>query len=96
MAIHPHIQKKVQQEIDEKTGRGHTPSVEECLKLEYLQATWKESLRMAPIVPIGQYFARGYNPLHQFRVSLILVTKGCLILRWKRTIGMGILFQTRR
>jgi cytochrome P450 len=56
MAINPNVQKEVQQEIDEKLGRGRIASVDECLKLEYLHAAWKESLRMAPIVPIGQYF----------------------------------------
>jgi cytochrome P450 len=55
MAVYPDIQRKVQKEIDEEIGRGQAPSVEESLKLKYLEASWKENLRMAPPVPLGEY-----------------------------------------
>jgi cytochrome P450 len=55
MAAYPDVQRKVQKEIDEKIGRGQIPSVKESLELEYLGASWKESLRMTPPVPLGKY-----------------------------------------
>lgn len=56
MATHPLIQRKVQEELDETSGRGHIPSIDDCLGMKYLEATWKESLRMAPPVPLGKLF----------------------------------------
>lgn len=54
MAIHPDVQRKVQKELDEVVGHGRIPSAEDCDKLEYLEASWKESVRILPPAPIGK------------------------------------------
>ncbi|KAF6756890.1 cytochrome P450 [Ephemerocybe angulata] len=61
LATHPHVREVVQAELDavvfeKMPGAGHTlrlPTFEDREKLPYLMATVMESLRWAPIAPIG-------------------------------------------
>jgi hypothetical protein len=53
MVLRPDIQRKIQRELDESIGRGRLPTTAEAQNLSYLQAVWKESLRLDPPVPLG-------------------------------------------
>lgn len=64
MAAHPEVQKKVQKELDEAIGRGNAPTVNDCLQLPYLEATWKESIRMTPPGPLGKLTFSSKSPYH--------------------------------
>ena len=54
MALHPDVQQKAQQEIDEFIGCRSIPSPEDCERLPYLTAVLKEVLRFAPVGPLGE------------------------------------------
>ncbi|CAG7852728.1 SubName: Full=Related to cytochrome P450 CYP2 subfamily-Aspergillus oryzae {ECO:0000313/EMBL:CCA74614.1} [Serendipita indica DSM 11827] len=54
MLLHPHIQKKIQAEIDAEAGLGDTlPSFEQRPQFRYLDAAWRESMRLNPSAPLG-------------------------------------------
>jgi len=53
MAQHPHIQKRVWDEIDSVVGRDRLPSFEDRENLPYLEALTKEVLRTHSTVPSG-------------------------------------------
>lgn len=53
MGANPEIQSKVQKEIDEVLGEADRPvSYEDLGKLKYLEACFKETLRLYPSVPL--------------------------------------------
>lgn len=54
MLMNPGEQKKIQKELDTNIGRSRTPNMKEVLSLRYLNAAWRESLRMMPPVPLGE------------------------------------------
>ena len=56
MALHPIIQCRAQQEIDEVTGIHGVPSSEDCDRMPLLVAVLKEVLRFAPVGPLGRVF----------------------------------------
>jgi len=47
IASHPHVQQKIQAEVDEKLG-GRVPTVSDARELSYLQAVVDEALRLYP------------------------------------------------
>ncbi|KAG9480895.1 hypothetical protein GDO78_010261 [Eleutherodactylus coqui] len=49
---YPHIQKKLQEEIDRVVGQGRMPTAEDRAKLPYVQAFIYESLRLSSFVPM--------------------------------------------
>ncbi|XP_030082587.2 cytochrome P450 2J2 isoform X1 [Serinus canaria] len=53
MAAHPHIQEKVQQEIDAVVGQCQQPSMADKEKMPYTSAVLSEVLRMGNVVPLG-------------------------------------------
>ncbi|GFR80902.1 cytochrome P450 2U1, partial [Elysia marginata] len=55
MIHHPHVQKKVQDELDEKIGCGRNPKITDRPKLVYLNATIMETQRFASIIPFGLF-----------------------------------------
>ncbi|CAD5226201.1 unnamed protein product [Bursaphelenchus okinawaensis] len=55
MGNHPQIQARVQKEVDEVLGVDREPTFEDLGKLKYLEACFKETLRLYPSVPL---FAR--------------------------------------
>ncbi|CAD5231104.1 unnamed protein product [Bursaphelenchus xylophilus] len=55
MGNNPEIQAKVQREVDEVLGETGIPTFEDLGKLKYLEACFKETLRLYPSVPL---FAR--------------------------------------
>ncbi|XP_072789050.1 uncharacterized protein CYP2J40 [Taeniopygia guttata] len=53
MAAYPHIQEKVQQEIDAVVGQCRQPSMAEKEKMPYTSAVLSEVLRVGNMVPLG-------------------------------------------
>ncbi|PPQ73041.1 hypothetical protein CVT26_014659 [Gymnopilus dilepis] len=53
MAINPEIQKKAQDEIDRVVGTGRLPNFDDRPALPYVEALYREVLRLAPPVPLG-------------------------------------------
>ena len=53
MALHPHVQKTAQSEIDRVVGMDRLPGVEDRENLPYINAIVKESLRWFPVAPMG-------------------------------------------
>jgi len=49
----PEVQKKIQRESDDLTGRGNTPNMAGIRDAKYLRAAWLESLRVLPALPTG-------------------------------------------
>lgn len=54
MVTNPDAQRKVQQELDDVIERGHAITPAECQQLNYLQAAWRESMRLHPPVLLGR------------------------------------------
>ncbi|CCA77683.1 related to cytochrome P450 oxidoreductase OrdA-like, putative-Aspergillus flavus [Serendipita indica DSM 11827] len=54
MLLHPHVQRRIQAEIDGNMGPGDAlPSFEQRPQLRYLDAAWRESMRLNPAAPLG-------------------------------------------
>ncbi|PPQ72833.1 hypothetical protein CVT26_003342 [Gymnopilus dilepis] len=53
MAIHPEVQRKAQAEIDEVVGQARLPDFDDRPKLPYIEAIYREVLRINPPVPLG-------------------------------------------
>ncbi|KIJ43395.1 hypothetical protein M422DRAFT_169954 [Sphaerobolus stellatus SS14] len=56
MAMHPHIQKKAQEELDRVVGSTRLPDFNDKVSLPYVEALIKECLRWQNVLPLG--FAR--------------------------------------
>ncbi|XP_035273238.1 vitamin D 25-hydroxylase isoform X3 [Anguilla anguilla] len=68
MALYPSVQEKVQGEIDRVLGNGRPPTLEDRLRMPYLEAVLHEVLRFCNVVPLGIFRAtsgdalvRGYS-----------------------------------
>jgi cytochrome P450 len=57
MALHPEVQKRVQEEIDRVVPNWRLPTVEDIKDLPYLAAVIKETMRWKPILPFSEYSA---------------------------------------
>jgi cytochrome P450 len=53
MMVHPDVQRKVQQEIDDVIGRQRTPSVDDKSRMPYTEATLLEVQRKASVVALS-------------------------------------------
>ncbi|PVF96178.1 cytochrome P450 [Serendipita vermifera] len=53
MMMHPEIQKKLHDEMDDQIGGGRLPSMAEIERLQYFNTAWKESMRWTVTVPLG-------------------------------------------
>jgi cytochrome P450 len=52
-ALHPEVQRRAQEEIDAVTKRARLPTYEDRESLPYLEAIVRETLRWAPVLPLG-------------------------------------------
>jgi cytochrome P450 len=52
--MHPEAQRKIQDELDEIVGRGNAPTSSAVQSMQYLNAAWKESLRLNPPIPTSE------------------------------------------
>jgi len=76
MVLHPAVQAKGQEEIDRVLGRDRLPTFEDRLSLPYVEAIYREVMRMHPPVPLGlehslieDDFYQGYH-----------IPKGCSVI----------------
>ena len=53
MALHPHVVKKAQEELDRVVGNGRLPELSDWENLPYISALLKELLRWACPAPFG-------------------------------------------
>lgn len=53
MLLHPHVQKRAQEELDEVVGSGALPSFDNFAKLKYIRAIIYEVLRWNTTVPVA-------------------------------------------
>ncbi|KAG8833045.1 hypothetical protein FRC17_000111 [Serendipita sp. 399] len=51
LLIHPHVQKRLHQELDAALTPGHFPTFADLESMQYLKATWNEVPRVSPPVP---------------------------------------------
>ena len=54
MALHPEVQRKAQEELDQVVGKGRLPDYTDLDSLPYIQALLKELLRWQPVTPLGE------------------------------------------
>ena len=54
MALHPEVQRKAQDELDQIVGKGRLPDYTDLDSLPYIQALLKELLRWQPVTPLGE------------------------------------------
>ncbi|KAF9062974.1 cytochrome P450 2 Le.CYP2 [Rhodocollybia butyracea] len=76
MTLHPKVQAKAQAEIDRVIGRDRLPTFEDRRSLPYIEAIYREVMRLHPPLPLGENhvsseddFYRGYH-----------IPKGCVVL----------------
>ncbi|KAH9478383.1 Cytochrome P450 monooxygenase COX2 [Psilocybe cubensis] len=53
MAVNPDVQKKAQEEIDRLTGSKRLPTLEDRQSLPFVEAIYREVMRMRPPLPLG-------------------------------------------
>jgi cytochrome P450 len=53
MLMHPDVQRKVQQEIDDVIGRDRLPSMDDRSRMPYTEATIQEAMRVGAAIPIN-------------------------------------------
>jgi len=53
MVLHPDVQMKGQEEIDRVLGRDRLPTFDDRLSLPYVEAIYREVLRLNPPLPLG-------------------------------------------
>lgn len=53
MTLHPEIQRKGQEEIDVVIGKDRLPTFEDRLSLPYVEAIYREVMRLHPPIPSG-------------------------------------------
>jgi cytochrome P450 len=55
MLLYPDIQKKAQDEIDSVIGRDRLPTFKDRLRLPFVDAVYRETLRWHPVGPLGGF-----------------------------------------
>jgi cytochrome P450 len=58
MSLHPDVQRLAQAEIERVVGRDRLLSIDDQTSLPYVTAVLKETLRWAPVAPLGPYCRR--------------------------------------
>lgn len=53
MSLHPDVQRKAQDELDQVVGPKRLPEFDDHDSLVYIQATQLEAMRWMPVTPIG-------------------------------------------
>ncbi|KAE9410131.1 cytochrome P450 2 Le.CYP2 [Gymnopus androsaceus JB14] len=53
MVLHPEVQAKGQEEIDRVVGRDRLPTLDDRLSLPYVEAIYREVMRLHPPLPLG-------------------------------------------
>ena len=58
MALHPEVQVKAQAELDRVLGLQRVPSLADRQNLPYIEAIFKETIRLFPGAPLGSLDSR--------------------------------------
>jgi len=58
MACYPDVQRKAQAEIDKAIGSSRLPTFEDRPLTPYIEAMLLETMRWAPVTPLGEYTFR--------------------------------------
>ncbi|EIW84794.1 cytochrome P450 [Coniophora puteana RWD-64-598 SS2] len=53
MVLYPEVQKRAQEEIDKVVGTDRLPDFQDRASLPYLEAVYRETMRLKPVGPIG-------------------------------------------
>ncbi|CAG8743457.1 14187_t:CDS:2, partial [Acaulospora colombiana] len=53
LMLHPHVQRRIQKELDECIGVGGSPTMAEIQTFHYFKAAWNESMRLNVTSPLG-------------------------------------------
>jgi len=53
MSLHPHVQRKAQEELDKVLGRGRIPQFADRHSMPYIEAIYREVMRWHPALPFG-------------------------------------------
>ncbi len=61
MALHPDFQAKAQDEIDRVVGCDRLPTLEDRKSLPYVEAIYREVMRLNPPLPLGKLLME-FNP----------------------------------
>lgn len=54
MCMHPDVQAKAQEEIDRVVGKDRLPAFEDRRSLPYVEAVYREVMRLDPPIPLGK------------------------------------------
>ncbi|KAG8832284.1 hypothetical protein FRC17_001566 [Serendipita sp. 399] len=99
MMLHPHIQRKVQAELDDQIGQTRLISGADLPNLPYAEAAWRESFRWHAPVPLGvarrTYQADVYNGVYIPKDSMITLNVE-FMLRDPRVFDQPEVYQPER
>ena len=76
MTLHPEMQQRAQNEIENVVGKGVFPTINDKQDLPYTMALMKEMFRFAPVVPLGTNFPSCLSVVkisYIYRIGLIHV-----------------------
>jgi cytochrome P450 len=81
MLLNPHVQKKIHTELDQFGA--HTFTFEDRPSLLYLDAAWKESMRMNPGSPLGLPHQSSaddmYKGMYLPKGTIFMTNIGCVV-----------------
>ena len=55
MILYPEVQERAHALIDDVVGRDRLPTLDDRPSMQYIDAILRETLRWAPIVPMGRF-----------------------------------------
>lgn len=67
MTLHPGAQAKGQEEIDRVVGRDRLPTFEDRPSLPYVEAIYREVMRLNPSIPLGKH-SRGLRLAYSTKI----------------------------
>lgn len=76
LLLNPHVLAKMQAEIDDVVGHGRLPTLDDRIKLSYIEATLRKSLRIDTLVPSGM----PHVALHDTTLRGYDIPKGTLLM----------------
>ncbi|PVF96176.1 cytochrome P450 [Serendipita vermifera] len=75
LVLYPDVQKRIQEELDERIGDGRRPTMKDVGKLVYFKAAWNESMRFNVTTPLGVPHVNTEPDVYEG----YYIPKGCMI-----------------